>query len=476
MTAPAPVETPTDAGRTRGSDVGLVVVVIVAFTALVFSFVAFATGDDDGDSSAAAGGAAAVTSAEVSLVEFAINPEAVVVSGSGRLDVRNDGTMAHNLVVVGTDLRTPDLNAGDTYTLDLAGLEPGEYEIICDIAGHEQAGMVGTLTVGDLPEGEAAADGGGESNEGGHGASMTQEEADALDEAMMTSMAAYPAETEGVGNQPLEPVEVMADGTKRFELTAEIVEWEVEPGNFVEAWTYNGMVPGPYIKVDLGDKLRFDVTNDLPMGTDVHWHGIKTPNSMDGVAPITQDLIERGETFTYEFEAVKKAVGIYHAHVHGQMQVPNGMLGIIQIGDVDLPRGRTISGVEIPADLEVAQEIPMVLNDAGTIGLSLNGKSFPATAPIVTNQGDWVLVHYANEGLQVHPMHQHQFAQLVVAKDGIALDNPYFADTVNVAPGERYSVLINTDDPGTWVWHCHILTHVEREEGMFGMVTAMVVS
>jgi FtsP/CotA-like multicopper oxidase with cupredoxin domain len=268
----------------------------------------------------------------------------------------------------------------------------------------------------------------------------------------------------------------MADGTKRFELTAEIVDWEVEPGKIVEAWTYNGMVPGPYIKVDVGDKLRFDVTNELPLGTDVHFHGAKLPNDMDGVSPYTQELIKKGETFSYEFPAVKEAVAIYHAHVHGQMKVPNGMLGVLQIGDVALPRGRTISGVEIPADLQIAQEFPMVLNDAGTIGLSLNGKSFPATAPITGNQGDWILVHYANEGLQVHPMHQHQFDQLVVAKDGIPLDNPYYADVVNVAPGERYTVLMQLTDPGTWVWHCHILNHVEREEGMFGMATAIVVT
>lgn len=72
-------------------------------------------------------------------------------------------------------------------------------------------------------------------------------------------------------------------------------------------------------------------------------------------------------------------------------------------------------------------------------------------------------------------MHQHQFPQLVFAKDGIPLDNPYWADTVNVAPGERYSVLLHADAPGTWVWHCHILTHVENDEGMFGMVTALIV-
>jgi FtsP/CotA-like multicopper oxidase with cupredoxin domain len=117
----------------------------------------------------------------------------------------------------------------------------------------------------------------------------------------------------------------------------------------------------------------------------------------------------------------------------------------------------------------------MVLNDAGVIGYALNGKSFPATAPVVGQRGDWLLIHYANEGTQIHPMHLHQFDQIVVAKDGYPLDEPYVVDTLNVAPGERYSVLVQLESPGTWVWHCHILPHVERETGMFGMVTAVVV-
>ena len=473
MTAPSPAApTPADP-RSRGTDVGLLLVVIVAFTALVLSFVAFASGDDEAGTPTGGGAAGAATS--VSLSEFAISPASVSIAEGGTIEVVNDGTMVHNLAVKGhDDLVTPDLNGGESATLDVSSLPAGTYELWCDIAGHESAGMKGTLTVGGVAEGETVADGHG--GHGGHGADMTPEEAAALDQAMMDSFAAFPAATEGIGNQELEPAEIMADGTKRYELSAEIVDWEVEPGKFVEAWTYNGMVPGPYIKAEVGDKLRFDVTNNLPLGTDVHFHGAKLPNSMDGVAPISQELIKTGETFSYEFPAVREAVAIYHAHVHGQMKVPNGMLGVLQIGDVQLPRGRTISGVQIPADLEVAQEFPMVLNDAGTIGLSLNGKSFPATTPIVANQGDWILVHYANEGLMEHPMHQHQFDQLIVAKDGIPLDNPYWADTVNVAPGERYSVLMHLDAPGTWVWHCHILNHVERADGMFGMATAVVVS
>jgi FtsP/CotA-like multicopper oxidase with cupredoxin domain len=229
----------------------------------------------------------------------------------------------------------------------------------------------------------------------------------ALDQAMIDSILAFPTETEGAGNQTIEPTEVLPDGTKVFDLTAQIVDWEVAPGRVVEAWTYNGMVPGPVFDLEVGDSIQVRVHNELPMGTDVHWHGVDTPNSMDGVAPLTQPLIESGETFTYEFVVEDPAVGMYHAHHHGQMQVTNGMLGAMLVGDMEIPAGRTISGVTIPEDIEVLHEIPMVLNDAGVIGFALNGKSFPATAPYVMQQGDWFVVHYFNEGLQIHPMHQH---------------------------------------------------------------------
>jgi FtsP/CotA-like multicopper oxidase with cupredoxin domain len=196
---------------------------------------------------------------------------------------------------------------------------------------------------------------------------------------------------------------------------------------------------------------------------------------MDGTSPITQAPIKPGETFTYEFVVDRPAIAMYHAHIHAQVAVPNGLFGTFIVGDIPIPRGTTVSGIEIPANLKVAKEIPMVLNDAGAIGLSLNAKSFPATEPYVFKTGDWVVAHYYNEGLLAHPMHQHQFPQLVFAKDGIPLDSPYWADPVLVAPGERYTVLMHADAPGIWVWHCHILNHVEAEDGMFGMVTAMIV-
>jgi len=447
--------------------------------ALVIFAIAFAV-NRDGDGSGDGGSTAAAV--PVSLSEFKIT-QPIEVTPGGTLAVTNDGSQVHNLVIEG-DGRTADLAAGDSETLTV-DVEPGEYEIYCSITGHRDSGMEGTLTV--------AADAGLVTEAAGGGATAAHHGEDTDWEAMDASMeesftpfvemvTSGEPNTEGLGGQDLEPT-ITADGYKEWTLTAEIVEWEVSPGETVEAWTYNGTVPGPTLRGEVGDKIRVRLVNKLPMGTDVHMHGMILPNEMDGVSPLTQDLVKPGEEFVYEYEVTEPAVAMYHPHHHGQMQVPNGMWGAMIFSpkggggsaDYTVPRGRTISGVEIPADLQIAQEHNMVLNDAGVIGLSLNGKSFPATQPYAVKQGDWVLINYYNEGYTYHPMHLHQFPQLVVARDGIPLDQPYFADTITVGPGERYTVLFNASQPGVWVWHCHILNHAENEDGMFGMVTAVKV-
>jgi plastocyanin len=435
--------------------------IIVAVMGAAFAIMAAVIAIRGGDTATAAP-ADEQQSGHLSLTEFSIDGDMEFAPGSLLLNVSNDGSQVHNLTVEGGEA-TPDLQAGDASTLEVANLSSGSYVIFCSIPGHRDAGMEATLVV----TGDATAE--GQNNHEGTAADWAE-----LDRVMTESILAFPAATEGKGNQPLEPT-VLADGTKEFHLTAAVTKWEVAPGNVVDAWTYNGMVPAPMIRVDVGDRVRVVLDNQLPMGTDIHWHGVKVPNSMDGVSPLTQPLIKSGETFVYEFVATEPAIAMYHAHHHAQMQVPNGLFGTFIVGETPVPRGQTVSGVEIAQDLEIAQEIPMVLNDAGVIGLSLNAKSFPATEPYTGKVGDWVVVHYYNEGLQIHPMHQHQFPQLIFAKDGIPLDHPYWADTVAVAPGERYSVLFQLSDPGVWVWHCHILNHVESDTGMFGMVTAWIV-
>ena len=180
---------------------------------------------------------------------------------------------------------------------------------------------------------------------------------------------------QGKENAELAPT-VLADGTKEFDLVAEIVDWEVEPGKIVKAWAYNGTVPGPTIRVNEGDKVRIKLTNKLPESTSLHPHGCSVPNAMDGFDPLTQEPIKPGETFTYEWVAKGPKVCMYHSHHDAQVQVPNGLVGALYIGQLNLPAGT-----------KVDHEVTMVLNDAGTIGLSLNGRSFPATQGYVVKAG-----------------------------------------------------------------------------------------
>ncbi len=457
--------------RSWAKATGFLVALYLVGLAMIAGIVLIANGNGNGGGSSSSG---AATTIKVSLTEFKIDGDLMASPGPITLEVTNDGTMEHDLSIEELGVTTNSIAPGKTVTLDLGTVDQGDYEVICTIAGHAGSGMTTTLKVMegmDSSSSSAAAQG----DEGDHSSSSGEMDYAQMDEDMLASFAAFPAETEGKGNQLLEPTTILPDGTKQFNLTAEIVDWEVEPGKTVKAWTYNGMVPAPQIRLEVGDTAEFVVKNELPVNTDVHWHGITVPFEMDGVAPITQDPIKPGETFTYRFTVTKPEIGMYHPHLHGQMGLPNGMFGAIQVGETPVARNVTVSGVQIPGDVTPVQDIPMVLNDAGAIGFSLNGKSFPATEPIVVNEGDWVTMTYFNEGFQSHPMHLHQFPQLVTAIDGIKLDQPYWADTVLVGPGQRYTVQFKANAKGTWVFHCHILNHAEREDGMFGMVTAVVV-
>jgi FtsP/CotA-like multicopper oxidase with cupredoxin domain len=117
----------------------------------------------------------------------------------------------------------------------------------------------------------------------------------------------------------------------------------------------------------------------------------------------------------------------------------------------------------------------MILNDGPIGGYTLNGKSFPATQPLVAKKGQKVLVRYMNEGLMIHPMHLHGMPMTVIAQDGYLLPQPYMCDTLNIAPGQRWDAIIEATEPGVWAFHCHVLTHAEGPTGMFGMVTALIV-
>ncbi len=255
----------------------------------------------------------------------------------------------------------------------------------------------------------------------------------------------------------------MEGDVKVFEVTCSEGEWETVPGTSVDAMMYNGLVPGPEIRVTEGDQVRVVVKNEMSQSTAVHFHGVRVPNTMDGVPFITEEPVKQGETRVYEFVAKNHGSHMYHSHHNAAEQVTKGLMGAFIIEPKDKGREPQLDG-----------DYVMVLNDTG-VGLTINGKGFPYTQPIVAKLGQKVRIRYMNEGLLIHPMHLHGLPQLIVAKDGYALPQPYLCDTLNVAPGERWDVIVDCDEAGVWAFHCHILTHAESAHGMFGMVTTLIV-
>ncbi len=96
-----------------------------------------------------------------------------------------------------------------------------------------------------------------------------------------------------------------------------------------KVWAYNGSVPGPEIRVRQGDRLRVLVENKLGEQTTTHWHGLRVPNSMDGVPHLTQKPIEPGEAFQYEFDVPDAGTYWYHPHQRGFEQVGRGLYGAL---------------------------------------------------------------------------------------------------------------------------------------------------
>ena len=437
--------------------------IAVAVSALVLGVVAVVA-MNGGSTAESASGSSVV---QVTLTEFKVvfNPS-MVPAGDVTFAVTNSGSVDHNFAIPSLNARTAMLKAGESAELEVKGLEVGEVEYLCEVAGHGAAGMTGKLSVV-----ESSGDMNMASSDNAMMSSVSWQQ---MDKMMEDVAMTYPAKTFGIGNAEL-AYTIDDDGYKVFSLVAKIIPWEVEPGKIVDGWSYNGMIPGPIMHANVGDKIRIVLKNELPESTSLHLHGVRVPNAMDGVDPYTQKPIEPGATFTYEWTATEPSVGMYHSHHNAQVQVPNGLAGAILIGDWKTIAMAAAGGRTNDANNVAEQEVVMVLNDSGTIGLSLNGKSFPATSPYSLAIGESMVVHYYNEGNMTHPMHLHQPSGLVVAKDGKVLESPFWADTLNVAPGERWTVVYTPKDAGVWAWHCHILTHAETPEGMRYMVTALIV-
>jgi manganese oxidase len=269
------------------------------------------------------------------------------------------------------------------------------------------------------------------------------------------------------GGQPLNFR--LEEGVKVFELTTKAVKWTLTDGVEATAYTYNGTVPGPMIRVTEGDQVRIIVTNELPDPTTIHWHGVEVPNAMDGVPGITQDPIQPGETFVYEFVAKPVGTFMYHSHYEGDRQVGAGLYAPFIIDPREPEANPPAADVILMLSEWLVRDgltyAAMPMGGMEPNYFTINGKAFPSTETITVKKGDRVRIRFIGIGQFIHPMHLHGVPFKIVATDGHPVPEAaqLTKDTVSVAPGERYDIEFIATEPGQWMLHCHILHHTTND-------------
>lgn len=219
-------------------------------------------------------------------------------------------------------------------------------------------------------------------------------------------------------------------------------------------WTYNGFSPGPEIRVRKGGHVRVRLINRLSEPTSIHWHGIRIENAMDGVSGLTQEAVQPGETFEYEFIAPDAGTFWYHAHNKSWNQVVRGLYGpLIVEGD--------------SAEFDSAHDLTLViddwrLNSEGRLDLASIGALMDWSHG--GRLGNWVTVNgypqprynlTANEPYRLRLINAAnartfdidpaRFDAKVLAYDGQPLPEPKVLDysPLLIGPSQRVDLLLN---------------------------------
>ena len=270
-----------------------------------------------------------------------------------------------------------------------------------------------------------------------------------------------PVQTPDVPDLPFE----LDNGVKVFHLIAEPVKRELVPGKVVNLWGYNGTAPGPTIQVTQGDRVRIIFDNHLPEPTSMHWHGFEIPIEMDGAPDGSQTPVPPGGRFIYEFALHQEGTYFYHPHM--AMQEMMGLLGAF------------IMHPEKPYDPPVDKDFVILLQEYAVLPnnstpnsmnmefnwLTFNGKSGPATTPLIVRLGDRVRIRLINLGMDHHPVHLHGHTFWVTGTEAGRRPKANWdpENTVLVGVAQARDIEFVANNPGDWMFHCHLPHHMMNQ-------------
>jgi FtsP/CotA-like multicopper oxidase with cupredoxin domain len=242
---------------------------------------------------------------------------------------------------------------------------------------------------------------------------------------------------------------------KSYTLTAEVI---TRPG-LPDQWGFNGTVPGPELRVKQGDHVQVTLVNNLPVSTSIHWHGVNVPNIVDGVAGVTQDAVQPGQSYTYDFLVDDPGTYWYHSHQDVANQIPRGLLGALIVEPEKLPDyDHDYTLMYHDREPYIREFLPIlgkILGDIDLDAILVNNSN--NDTQLTANPGDLIRLRLINATAGEHtafgdPMRivplgvEYQ----VVALDGHDLHEPQTISNqiLPIGTGQRYDIVFRMPDTG----------------------------
>lgn len=272
----------------------------------------------------------------------------------------------------------------------------------------------------------------------------------------------------------------VVDG-KEFTITAQPSNLKVSDDLTLPVWTFNNSVPGPQIRVKIGDTVKIKLKNELEEPVSMHWHGYPVPNNMDGIPGVTQDAVLAGKEFTYEFKATVPGTYWYHSHQDSVNQLDKGLYGTLIVEnpkesydrDYTLVLDEWISSGEMNIsnmeDMEGMDHSQMNMGDMSSMSemaehdmsmydlYTMNGKTGDSIDKLIVKEGEKVRIRLINAGYITHTLHLHGHEFKVISSDGQPINSPAVITDqgIAIAPGERYDLEFSANNPGSWLLEEH---------------------
>ncbi len=352
----------------------------------------------------------------------------------------NGDNIQHNLNVPDFEAKSEDvINQDQQTSLVFEAGQEGVYPYFCDIPGHRQAGMEGELIVGQPAE----------------------DQVDALD-----SVSRPPDDL-------LSPIRRTASDHVQVNLETREIQARLADGTSYTFWTFNGKVPGPFIRVRVGDVVEVHLKNspDSTMAHSIDLHAVNGPGG-GSVATQTQP----GEETSFTFKTLKPGIFVYHCATPSVAQhIANGMYGLILVepegglppvdrefyvmqGEVYTAEAMGQKGVTTFSQEKMLDESPEYFTFNGSVG------GLTTEYPLQAEVGETVRIFFGVGGPNFTSSF-HVIGEIFdrVYNLGSLTEEPLTAVQTTIVPtGGAVMVEFTVDVPGRYILVDHSLSRLER--------------